>query len=263
MKKIILSIFLVVFSLFLGGAGLLYATQENQIFNFAPVADNHNYNFPDPHEEIWLENGNAKLHGIFYPTQANRRGVILHFKGNAGNIGYSPKMASTFLARGFDFIAMDYRGFGKSKGELSEAALLSDAEIWYDYARNRFPKDDLRVVGYSLGTTFASHLSSARKAEKVLLFAPMKSILDMAQRRFVYVPDFMTKYPFRNDLKLADATGEILIFHGLDDKIVPHASGVELKNVINDNDYFYSIEGADHFDLPWRSDVLAILDQHW
>ena len=263
MKKIALTIFTALLILVIGGASFLYATQESQIFNFAPVTDDYNYNLPDPHEEIWLERESAKLHGVFYPTQKERRGVVLYFKGNAGNIGRGYKMANTFLTRGFDVIAMDYRQFGKSKGELNEAALLSDAEAWYDYARERFPNDDLRVIGYSLGTTFASHISQARQVKNVLLFAPMKSILDMAQRRFFFVPDFMTKYPFRNDLKLAQAKGEILIFHGTDDKIVPHASGIELKNSIGNDDHFYSIEGANHFDLPWRSDVLAILDQHW
>ncbi|UTW53880.1 alpha/beta hydrolase [Kordiimonas sp. SCSIO 12610] len=263
LKKISISILSLFLLMLFGGLSWLYSTQESQIFNFDPVADNHDYQFPDPHEEIWLENGDAKLHGVFYPTQSDRRGVVLYFKGNAGNIGRSPKMANTFLKRGFDVVAMDYRQFGKSKGELSEAALLRDAEVWYDYTRARFPDDDLRIVGYSLGTTFSSHIAAVRNPEHVLLFAPMKSILDMAQRRFVYVPDFMTNYPFRNDLKLARSNAEIIIFHGLQDKIVPHASGAELKTVLNADDHFYTIDEANHLDLPWRSDVLTILDQHW
>jgi pimeloyl-ACP methyl ester carboxylesterase len=262
-KKILLSIILSVVVLITGAASWLYATQENQVFAFAPVAIDHDYQFPGLHEEIWLENGDARLHGVYFQTEQPKKGTILYFKGNAGNIGNSYKMAKTFLARGFDVISMDYRQFGKSTGELSEAALLNDAEHWYDYTKNRFPDDDLRIVGYSLGSTFSSHVASVKQAPKVLLFAPMKSILDMAQRRFYYIPDFMTKYPFRNDLKLAKATGEILAFHGTDDKIVPHASGNELKAVLGKDDHFYSIKGANHFDLPWRDDVLAIIDQHW
>jgi hypothetical protein len=68
-KKITLSIILLMIVSILGSASWLYATQENHVFNFAPVADNHDYKFPEPFEEIWLESGGAKLHGIFYPTQ--------------------------------------------------------------------------------------------------------------------------------------------------------------------------------------------------
>jgi pimeloyl-ACP methyl ester carboxylesterase len=263
MKKILISLVVIVLALpIIGGAGV-YVGQESLIFNFAPVSQDHDYEFPKPHEEIWLENGGAKLHGVFYPTQQSRQGVILYFKGNAGNIGYSPKMAQTFLSRGFDFIAMDYRGFGKSTGELSEANLLSDASLWYDYAKTRFPDDDLRVVGYSLGTTFASHLAGTESINQTLLFAPMKSILDMGKRRYPFLPDFLSRYPFRSDLKIKKAGGEVLVFHGTDDRIVPHASGIELEQSFNGDDSFYTIEGANHFDLPWRTDVLEILDREW
>lgn len=249
--------------------GAAYAFQEHLMFYFEPVADDYEYHFTLPHEEVFLKAEDAQLHGILFKNELIRTGgrqkrdLVIYYKGNAGNVGSSEKPAKIFLDMGYDVLSMDYRGFGKSRGELSEANLLADAEEWYDWAAARYGYNHVRVVGYSFGTTFASHIAAARNVENVMLFAPMKSIADMAVRRYPFLPEFLTNYPLRSDEKLKAASGHIVIYHGTADEVVPFASGAGLKEVLGEDDEFLVIKGADHYNVALQPQVLADVNARW
>ncbi|TNE61991.1 MAG: alpha/beta fold hydrolase [Alphaproteobacteria bacterium] len=249
--------------LYIGMAVLVYVAQDRLMFHFAPVNAEYQYQFESEHADVWLDNGEAKLHGILFKTPDKPRGVVVYYKGNAGNVGWSESMSDQFQNMGFDVLSMDYRGFGKSRGELSYGALLADAEMWFDWAADQYGAKNVRVVGYSLGTTFASHVAAARNVGNVILFAPMKSIEDIAERRYPFLPSFLAAYPFRNDEELARAPGRLIIYHGTRDDIIPFASGEELTGVLGDDDVFIRVEGATHYDLPWRNDVQDDVARRW
>ncbi|WP_417448846.1 alpha/beta hydrolase [Kordiimonas sp.] len=249
--------------------GAAYAFQEQLMFYFEPVTDDYEYSFSLPHEEIFIDTSEARLHGVLFKNElinisgASRRNLVIYYKGNAGNVGSSERPAKIFLDMGYDVLSMDYRGFGKSRGPLSEQSLLADAEVWFDWATARYGSDNIRVVGYSFGTTFASHIAAERGVSKVMLFAPMKSILDMAERRYPFLPEFLTNYPLRSDEKLKRAPGQVVIYHGTSDEVVPFASGAGLKEVLGPDDEFFTIKGADHYNVALQPEVLADVNARW
>lgn len=250
--------------LYVGLAAAIYYAQEHLMFHFLPVADNYQYQFETPYEDVLLTRGNARLHGVVFKAPEKPRGLLVYYKGNMGHVGYSEEIARPFLALGFDVLSMDYRGFGKSRGELSEAALLHDAEVWYDWAAARYGEHRVRLLGYSMGTTFASHVAAVRNVSNVILFAPMKSLIDVAARRYPYLPvEWLSEYPLRNDLKLAKARGHIVIYHGTDDDIIAFESGAALKAVLGPDDSFVSVPGGTHYDIPSRADVLEDISMRW
>lgn len=248
--------------LYLGLTATIYFAQERLMFHFAPVAEDHVYVFETAYEDVWIDNEDGSLHGVLLRGLGPApRGAVVYYKGNAGNVAWSERIVEPFLNLGFDVISMDYRGYGKSRGPLSEARLLHDAELWYDWARERY--SDVRVFGYSLGTAFASHVSAMRPVEEVILFAPMKSVIDVAARRYPFVPSFLADYPLRTDLKLARATAKVVIYHGTHDRIVDFESGKALTTVLGPDDSFVPIDGGTHYDLPWRSDVRQDIAIRW
>lgn len=248
--------------IYLALTATIYFGQERILFRFAPVADNHIYVFETPHEDVWIDNDDGSLHGVLFKSHGEEpRGVVVYYKGNAGNVAWSEGIAQPFLDLGFDVLSMDYRGYGKSRGPLSEARLLHDAELWYDWAEARYK--DVRLFGYSLGTTFASHVSAMRPVRDVILFAPMKSVVDVAERRYPYVPSFLAEYPLRSDLKLAQAVARVVIYHGTADRIIDFASGKALSAVLGPDDSFVRVDGGTHYDLPWRADVRQDIALRW
>lgn len=244
-------------------ATLLYLFQEKIIFYGVPVGDEHSYNFSGNTREVWQENAGARLHGLVFSTSTQRRGVVLFFKGNAGNVGGLEGLADIFLPLGFDVLVMDYRGSGKSRGSLSESNLIKDAELWFDWAAEAYAGEEVRLVGHSIGTAFVCHLAARYGTRDVMLLAPMKSGLDMAQRLYPWVPGFLMRYPLRSDLSMLNIKGNVVIYHGKWDQVVPLASGAALKPLLTKDDSFLAVEGAGHNDLPWHPMVLADINRRW
>jgi len=242
----------------------LYWFQEKIIFLSAPVSATHEYHFNNPTQDIWLTNSDALLHGVLFKNSQEQptKGIVLYFKGNMGNVGHSERLAALFLKLGYDVVSMDYRGSGKSKGPLSEEKLLQDAELWHDWAAKNY-RQNIRVVGYSLGTTFASHIAAVKDVSHTILFAPMWSIEDIAHRRYPYAPTFLTKYPLRSYEKLKRAVGQIIIYHGTSDKVIPFQSGEALKSVLGVDDVFNAIIGANHYNIALRKEVLSDITMRW
>ena len=260
--KLLKRIGLVSVLLYAALAAGLYWFQEHLIFFPMPVTEDHQFQFQTSTEEVWVDNDDGRLNGVIFKSTDPPRGIVLYFKGNMGNVGHSESIAKIFLALGFDVLSMDYRGSGKSRGPLSEGRLLHDAELWHDWATARYGAK-VRVVGYSLGTTFASHLAAVKNVAQTILLAPMRSVEDIAQRRYPFLPAFLTRYPFRNYQKLTKAAGRVLIYHGTADRVIPHASGQALSRVLGADDQFTSVDGANHYTLPYRQEVLDHIRKAW
>lgn len=244
-------------------AAFLYLFQERLIFYGAPVAPQHRYIFSGQVQDVWLENGAAQLHGVVFSTPRQTRGLVLFFKGNAGNIGDLEALAGIFLPLGFDVLAMDYRGSGKSRGTLSEASLMEDAELWFKWSAKAYDGKEVRLAAHSIGTTFACHVAAKYHTQHVMLLAPMKSGLDMANRLYPFLPSFLMRYPLRNDLSCKNVSGQIVIYHGTEDAVVPFASGAALKPLLTEDDIFIAVPGAGHNDLPWHPSVITDIAARW
>lgn len=264
--KFVRSLIFVFVAAYVAIAVLAYSFQESLIFHPMPVDDDFTYKFTQETEDVWLKTPDGLLHGVLFKAgqQLNKHtaGLVIYFKGNMGNVGHSETMAKIFVGVGYDVLSMDYRGSGKSKGRMSEAALLKDAERWHDWAAIQYGSD-IRLVGYSLGTTFASHVAGVRSVSHTILFAPMSSVLDIGVRRYPILPEFLARYPLRSDQKLAKAEGQVVIYHGVADRVIPIESSELLRAVLKPGDSYFRIEGADHYTIPYREEVITDIHQRW
>jgi len=253
--KWIKRIAVLVVSLYIGLCAVIYFVQEGLVFTPTVVTPIHDYQFKSKVDDLWLEREDgATLHVVRFNT-GGERGKLLYFHGNGGHNGYSERMAETFTNLGYEVYGIDYRGYGKSRGDRSEAALLEDAEYFYDKV-TRYGKDEVVIVGWSLGSVFASHVASERPTKELILFAPMSSLIDIGKRRYPFIPEFISDYPFRTDQKFSKIKAPVTIYHGGQDMIVPHASGLMLKEYFKEGDRFITITDATHNGIPWEPDVL-------
>src|SRR5699024_6393670 len=111
--------------------------QETLLFVPKTLPVEFEYEFPVQSEECFLPgtDGQATLHALHFKVE-NPKGVVLYYHGNAGHLADWGWVMQDYSHRGFDVIVMDYRTYGKSTGTLSEKALYSDAQLFYDYAAN-------------------------------------------------------------------------------------------------------------------------------
>jgi pimeloyl-ACP methyl ester carboxylesterase len=230
---------------------MLYFLQEKLIFLPSKLPADYTFSFDEPFEEFYLtaEDG-AKLNALHFKNE-NPHGVILYFHGNAGDLSRWGQEVQFLVKLHYDVVVMDYRTYGKSTGNLSEAALLKDARLFYDYVASQYSDQEIIIYGRSLGTAMASYLASAESPSLLILETPFYSLLDVAQNRFPLLPvNSLLKYQFRSYQYLQAAKCPIVIIHGDKDGVVPLASAHKLyQSLEGKNAEFITIEGGEHNNL--------------
>lgn len=190
-----------------------------------------------------------RINGWYVPYKGSE-GVLLWFHGNAGNIGNRVKLLqSLHEALKMNILLIDYRGYGKSEGEISEEGTARDALAAYDYllTRRDINLKQIFIFGRSLGSAVAVKLATEVQTAGLILEAPFTSIKAMTSEIFPWLPFkglISIKYDSLSTIK--SVKSPLLILHGDEDKVVPYEQGKTLFAAANPPKTFHTIQGADH-----------------
>lgn len=203
--------------------------QERFIFVRFRVSDKYVFRFKQPFEEVFLDRPDgARVHALRFTVPAPR-GVVLYFHGNTGSLRRWGHRAARFTALGYDVLMPDYRGYGKSRGTITEAALHADAAAWYAHLRERYAEADIVVYGRSLGTGLAVPIAAAHAPRLLILESPFANFFDVARHYLAILPyRWLLRYPFRSDKAMLRVKCPVYIFHGKRDPVVPYSSALRL-----------------------------------
>ncbi|MEO8733547.1 MAG: alpha/beta fold hydrolase [Flavobacteriales bacterium] len=206
-----------------------WAFQERIIFVRFTLHENYRFQFPRAFEELWLDRPDgARLHALYFmvPTQ---KGVVLYLHGNTGSLRRWGKRAPRFTSLGHSVLMPDPRGYGKSRGKLSEAALMGDALAWYDLLAEKYGEEKIVVYGRSLGSGLAVPIAAQRSPRALILESPFANLFDVAKHYLGILPyRWLLRYPFRNDEAMTRVHCPVYIFHGKRDPLVPYSSALRL-----------------------------------
>ena len=261
--------------------GYMYFNQDTLMFNRLALRDDYQFELPLDFEEVTIERpGGTLLHGLVFKAEKTTdkasdnasdeaNGTVLFFKGNAGHVGHSDYFARRFTGKGYNFVLFDYPGFGKSKGTLNGPAMLDDALALHDWTAERFGSGPLHIVGYSMGSAFASHVAAERTVAGLILFAPYHSIIDMSERRFPLAPAVLLrslpadvlKFPFDNQTSLERVSENIVIVHGDNDQVIPIESSAQLVPALKSGDVYLPVKGATHASVTRQEQVWKAVDR--
>jgi len=244
-------ILIIIPTLFTGVALAMYLLQDYMIFLGERMPVNHKYNFNLPFEEINidLENG-SRINCLLFKAK-EPKGLVYYHHGNAGNLQGWGNLAGHFLKNKFDVLFYDYRGYGKSTGNISaEHQLHKDASFILSEILKTRTYNKLIYYGTSLGTGIASRLAHNKPPDGLILETPYYSFLELIKYHYPYLPSsLLSKYKLRTYKNIKNLKCPILIFHGTDDVIVPYDSSVRLSK-LSDRINFLTIKGGVHSNLP-------------
>ena len=246
--KIILLVLLGVYVL--SGVGL-YFIQERFIFLDEVLAPGFKFDFQSPFTEVNFNAADgANLHGLHF-THDRPKGVILYYHGNAQSLKRWGKVVQYHYGLGYDVLIMDYRGYGKSTGKRTHESMLTDASLWYDYAKERYPEDQITVYGRSLGTGLATYVASQHSPLKLILETPYHNFQSLAQRYYPIFPvGIALRFNFKSYEYVKGVKCPIYIFHGTEDEVVPYAHGYKLyKEIPAGQAKLITIPGGEHKNL--------------
>src|SRR6201996_6379098 len=110
-----------------------------QIFPGAKLAADYAFKFPSPFDELYITaRDGKKLNALFFKTE-NPKGVIFYLHGNNGALNKWGKISDVYTAMHYDIFILDYRGYGKSEGEIeSEEQIYSDVQEAYNTVKERY-----------------------------------------------------------------------------------------------------------------------------
>lgn len=202
-------------------------------------------------EELSLETDDGEMLVAWHVPPREGCPLILYFHGNGGALSDRMPRFRLFVASGYGFLAVSYRGYGGSTGSPSEAGLMRDGETVYREARERgYPSDRIVLMGESLGTAVATVLGSVHEAAALVLDSPYSSAVDVAAAHYWMLPVrrlLLDRY--RTDLAIRNVHIPILILHGDEDYIVPINLARQLFDLANEPKTFMTVSSAGHLVL--------------
>ena len=183
---------------------------------------------PSPGEEVWLTaSDGVKIHGWYFP-HPKAKATILHLHGNAGNLEDRRDLVRDLQNLGVNVLAIDFRGYGKSEGKVSEAGIYADSRAAYDWLLTKTTADKIVLHGESLGGGPACELAATLPCGGLVLQSTFTSIPDMAPRVVPWIPRWVVRTQFDNLAKIRTIPCRKLIFHSRRDEMIPFEMGERL-----------------------------------
>ncbi|RDI61128.1 alpha/beta hydrolase [Microvirga subterranea] len=176
------------------------------------------------------------------------RPLLLGFGGNAWNADVMALYLRSLFPEA-EVVAFHYRGYSPSEGHPSAAALLADAVTIFDHLQREDPRPVI-VVGFSIGSGVAAHLSRHRPLAGQILVTPFDSLKSLAADHFPWAP---VRLFLRHHIETAEylrgsGTPTALIVAGRD-TVVPERRSTALREAVPKLVFDRTIADAGHNDL--------------
>lgn len=251
-KKKIIRWSLIIVTIYLTIGIAFYFLQDAVLFHPVTLNRDFNYQFQSPHRDISIPITTKDTLNLidFDNTDSINRGIVLYFHGNKKNISWYEKYMAGFTKNGYQVLIIDYPGFGKSTGKLTEKKLYDWALQVYKIARKRFPADSIIVYGKSMGTGIAAQLASVRDCKRLILETPYYDFPSVVSHYLpIYPVSWLLHYQLPTNQFITKVTAPVTIFQGTNDAIVTYNNAKRLLPFLKKADEFITIKGGSHNDL--------------
>ncbi|MCV2502917.1 MAG: lysophospholipase [Neisseriaceae bacterium] len=245
--------------------GLVSCAQEKLIFYPVELHQDYTFAFKVPHIEYNIPvDDDIDLNSVLFKSQ-NSKGVILYLHGNTGNIKGWSSSAKHYLENNYDVFMVDYRGFGKSSGEINnEEILYQDMQKVYDFVGSMYPENKIIVLGYSIGTGLAAKLASDNHPKALFLLAPYYSLPDVAKSHVPFIPQSWVKFQVPTYQFLEKVSSPVYLFHGKEDTVIYADSSKKLQAYIKGKNkvLFFDNQGHNYMEQnpEYQKNLKSILD---
>lgn len=250
MRRKLIKFIVIVIVAYIAIIVLAFSIQTKLFFHPEKLSDGYKFDKSLGSQEVFLETPDGeKINALFFEAKSNK--VVLYFHGNAGSLKSWQYVYEDFQHLLFNFFIIDYRGYGKSTGEISEQGLYTDAEAAYDYLLSKgFTSENIIIYGRSIGSGIAVNVAMNKNVNALILESPLSSAKKIANEKFPWLfPSFYLKYEFDNLAKINKVKSPVLIMHGTVDGVIPMHHGKMLHNTFEGEKSLMLFEGGGHNNL--------------
>ncbi len=281
-KKITISIFIVLLTLFIGGSSLvgvlfynlalnanyskdiIYAEYNDKNLNDAQKWLEEKSNYSDKYIESYDK---LQLHSYVVSQNSNKWAIVVHGYGGSGKL-MSDK-SKYFYDMGYNVLIPDLRGHGKSEGDYIGMGWKDRLDIisWINFIIKENPNAEIVLHGTSMGAATVLMTSGENLPSNVKAIVAdcaytsawdefsyqLETYLKVPSYYILNVTNMVTKLKAGYSLKEASAlecvkkaTVPILFIHGDKDKFVPYSMMDKLYDATNSPKEKLTIEGGEH-----------------
>ena len=281
-KKITISIFIVLLTLFIGGSSLvgvlfynlalnanyskdiIYAEYNDKNLNDAQRWLEEKSNYSDKYIESYDK---LQLHSYVVSQNSNKWAIVVHGYGGSGKL-MSDK-SKYFYDMGYNVLIPDLRGHGKSEGDYIGMGWKDRLDIisWINFIIKENPNAEIVLHGTSMGAATVLMTSGENLPSNVKAIVAdcaytsawdefsyqLETYLKVPSYYILNVTNMVTKLKAGYSLKEASAlecvkkaTVPILYIHGDKDKFVPYSMMDKLYDATNSPKEKLTIEGGEH-----------------
>lgn len=281
-KKITISIFIILLTLFIGGSSLvgvlfynlalnanyskdiIYAEYNDKNLNDAQKWLEEKSNYSDKYIESYDK---LQLHSYVVSQNSNKWAIVVHGYGGSGKL-MSDK-SKYFYDMGYNVLIPDLRGHGKSEGDYIGMGWKDRLDIisWINFIIKENPNAEIVLHGTSMGAATVLMTSGENLPSNVKAIVAdcaytsawdefsyqLETYLKVPSSYILNVTNMVTKLKAGYSLKEASAlecvkkaTVPILFIHGDKDKFVPYSMMDKLYDATNSPKEKLTIEGGEH-----------------
>lgn len=281
-KKITISIFIILLTLFIGGSSLvgvlfynlalnanyskdiIYAEYNDKNLNDAQKWLEEKSNYSDKYIESYDK---LQLHSYVVSQNSNKWAIVVHGYGGSGKL-MSDK-SKYFYDMGYNVLIPDLRGHGKSEGDYIGMGWKDRLDIisWINFIIKENPNAEIVLHGTSMGAATVLMTSGENLPSNVKAIVAdcaytsawdefsyqLETYLKVPSYYILNVTNMVTKLKAGYSLKEASAlecvkkaTVPILYIHGDKDKFVPYSMMDKLYDATSSPKEKLTIDGGEH-----------------
>lgn len=242
------------------GCAKLEQTERELVFRIEPGTARWFSGLPAGIEDVQLQSpelgADESLHAWWWPAARQNAPALLYLHGSRWNLTGQLFRIEQLHAMGFSVLAVDYRGFGQSRGALpSERSVYQDALIAWEHLARLQPEAEKRFIyGHSLGGAVAVNLAhelageDRAQAAGLIVESSFTNLGDVAAAvTNTSLPvRWLLSQEFDSLSKIGEVGIPVLIAHGRDDRYVPSRFSEALFEAASEPKQLLLIEGANH-----------------
>ena len=243
--------------------------QKERELTFRPVREAAGWygGVPPAVQELYLpvtaEPDAPRIHAWWWPDNDPKAPVVYYLHGARWNLTGHVRRIEQLRRFGFSVFAIDYRGFGKSDGELpSEATVYEDARVGWDWLVKRQPDAQRRFIyGHSLGGAVAVDLAASFANEKaqargLIVESTFTTFAELAaELTYRWLPvRLLLSQKFDSVEKIKQVRMPVLVVHGVGDRLVPSRFSEALFKAAREPKKLLLVENGSHNNSMWIGD---------
>ncbi|RMM47442.1 Bem46 protein [Pseudomonas amygdali pv. lachrymans] len=247
------------------GCAVLEHKERELVFRIEPGTASWYSGLPADVQEIELSTPSfgpsQNIHAWWWPASDKNAPAVLYLHGSRWNLTGQLFRIQQLKAQGYSILAIDYRGFGQSMGQLpSEKSVYEDARIAWARLKQLQPDPQRRLIyGHSLGGAVAVDLAAELGNDAEKDNAPIQARGLIIESTFTNLADVATalantSLPVRWLLsqkfdsldKIADIHMPVLIVHGTEDRYVPARFSEQLFEAAREPKKLILVPGGTH-----------------